>query len=120
MTKAEFLNSYNSTRTTEEALSKSISAAVQHNTLYNDVKLGDRKPIRDFWSSSLLLLLDRFNQEKWNEYQYENEIIELKKLMNHEFRELINFRISHSQKSLSVFLNICGVLVLILFHLNAL
>ena len=103
MTKAEFLNRYNSTRTTEEALSKSISAAVQHNTLYNDVKLGDRKPIRDFWSSSLLLLLDRFNQEKWNENQYENEIIELKKLMNHEFRELINFRISHSQKSLSVF-----------------
>ena len=103
MTQEEFLNRYNQSRTIEEALSKSISAAVQHNRLYNNVPNNQRVQIRNFWSSSLRQLSNRYVEENWNEPQYENEIIELKNLMNIMFDELIDFRISHSQKSLSVF-----------------
>ena len=103
MTQKEFLNRYNQSRTIEEALSKSISASVQHNRLYNNVLHNERVPIRDFWSKSLIELSNRYAEENWLELEYESEIIELKRLMNDEFGELIDFRISHSQKSLSVF-----------------
>ena len=103
MTQEEFLNRYNQSRTIEEALSKSISAAVQHNRLYINVPHNERVPIRDFWSNSLRQLSSRYVDENWLEPNYEYEIIELKRLVNDEFGELIDFRISHSQKSLSVF-----------------
>lgn len=103
MTQEEFLNRYNQSRTIEEALSRSIGAAVQRNILYNNVPNNNREQIRDFWSDSLRQLSNRYVEEKWNEPQYESEIIDLRRLMNDKFGELIDFRISHSQKSLGVF-----------------
>lgn len=103
MTQEGFLNRYNQSRTIEEALSKSIRAAVQRNRLYNNVPNEKRLHIRDIWSKSLLQMSSRYLIENWSEPQYEEVIIELKSLMNDNFGELIDFRISHSQKSLSVF-----------------
>lgn len=103
MTKEEFLNRYNKSRKIEEALSKSISAAVQHNRIYIDVPSNQRADIRSFWSDALSRLSERYVNENWNESQYEDEIIRLKSQMNDKFGELIDFRISHSQKSISVY-----------------
>lgn len=103
MTQEEFLSKYNQSCTIEEALSKGISAAVQRNKLYNNVPNNVRAHIRYIWSQALLQLSKRYAEEKWNESQYHNEIIELKKLMNETFGKSIDFRVSHSQKSISVF-----------------
>jgi hypothetical protein len=103
MTQEDFLNRYNQSRTIKEALSKSISAAVQHNKLYNNLSNKERERVRDFWSVSLLKLSCRYVKEIWNEHQYEDEIIKLKNIMNDNFVRLIDFRISHSQKSISIF-----------------
>lgn len=103
MTQEEFLNRYNHDRTIKKALSKSISSAVQRNELYNNVPNKIRKQIRDFWSCSLINLSHRYVAENWNENQYEDEVVKLKSLMNDKFGVLINFKISHSQKSISVY-----------------
>lgn len=103
MTKEQFLERYNSKRTTKTGLSKSISAAVQHNKIYRDVSNKERVAIRNYWGALLVQLSERFVQEKWNEKKYEVEITQLKAKMNNEFDGLIDFRISHAQKSLSVF-----------------
>jgi hypothetical protein len=103
MTQQEFLDRYNQTGTVEEALSKSIGAAVQHNKLYNNVGHNERLEIRDYWRELLLQLSNQFLAENWNEEYYEEKILELKANMNNQFEEMVDFRISHSQKSLSVF-----------------
>lgn len=103
MTKDDFLNRYNLNRTKDMALSKAISAAVQHNKLYNGVEKKGRKAIRLHWSNLLIELSDRYALENWNEDKYEEEIVRLKEAMNAEFTASIDFRISHSQKSISVF-----------------
>jgi len=103
MTKEGFLDRYNHVRTVEEALNKSISASVQHNRLYNDVPNEHRFRIRYFWREKLQQLSENFNDEQWSEDKYEDEIEKLKYLMNQKFGNLIDFRISHSQKSISVF-----------------
>jgi hypothetical protein len=103
MTKEEFLNRYNQSRSIEEALKKSIAASVQHNKLYINVFKSERQIIRNKWSTLLVDLYQRFLDEEWDVPTYENEIIELKRKMNHFFDCKIHFRISHSQKSISVF-----------------
>lgn len=104
MTKVQFLVKYNSSRTVEEALSKSIKAAVQHNKLYFKVTNRDRAIIRSSWILKLIELQNIFTAEIWDETRYENEIITLKNFMNDRFGNSIDFRISHSQKSIGVFL----------------
>lgn len=103
MTKDDFLKEYNPNRTVETALSESIGAAVKRNKIYLDVNLKDRKEIRKHWQNLLIQLYERFVNEKWDESIYEDEIIKLKDNMNNKFNDSIDFRISHSQKSISVF-----------------
>jgi hypothetical protein len=103
MTKDQFLTKYNQTRTTKEALSKSIRAAVQHNKIYVNVQKNDRIYIRNYWSDLLIKLSEQFKEENWDELNYEVQIIKLKNVMNAKFEHLIDFRISHSQKSIGVF-----------------
>ena len=104
MTKEKFLERYNKSKSQEEALSKSISAAVQHNKIYNDVDSKDRIIIREYWSSQLVDLAERYKVECWSDDSYEQEVQGLKEKMKARFPEIIDFRISHAQKSLSVFL----------------
>jgi hypothetical protein len=103
MNKEQFLDKYNKSRTINEALSRSIRAAVQHNKLYNIDSTSSRELIREFWSDSLIEISKRFVLENWNEDYYEKEIIGLKKVMNDKYGQNIDFRISHSQKSIGVF-----------------
>lgn len=103
MTKDAFLKKYNPNRTIKTALSKSIGAAVQHNKIYLDVSVKDRAHIRKYWGELLVQLYERFVSENWDESIYEDEIINLKDDMNNKFNDSIDFRISHSQKSISVF-----------------
>jgi PIN domain nuclease of toxin-antitoxin system len=103
MTKDDFLVRYNLSRTIDEALSKAISASVQHNRLYNNATNNSRAKIRAEWSKLLISISKRYCEENWNEDLYELEILHLKESMNLRFTNLINFRVSHSQKSISVF-----------------
>lgn len=104
MTKEEFLNKYNPERTIKVALSKSISASVQHNKLYNSsLSYSKKKEIRDVWALKLLSIKEEFVDKNWNSNEHNKVIIKLKNVMQNSFNGLIGFRISHSQKSISVF-----------------
>ncbi len=105
--KHAFLQQYNDEGTIDEALSKSIKAAVQRNPTYHK-NCGTqqlRVPIRNFWKQKLEEL-----SEKYTDIQdvatYESDILYLQDIMNTNFRDQFQegFKVSHSQKSLSVFL----------------
>jgi hypothetical protein len=111
--KINFLAKYNKSSSVREALSKAISAAVQHNSLYSkSVTSDERIAIRTYWSEQLIEIAQ--NRPARNKEAYENQIVELQRLTTAKFP--INtyfspnksgvadgFRISHSQKSLSIF-----------------
>jgi len=114
--KKEFLTKYNPSKTINEALSKAISASVQHNSLYKSgLNYEKKKRFRKDWEIWL--------KNKSTEYKYDVTLEDFKK----DFQELVaymnqnysnyfrtevhprfnydpGFRISHGQKSLSVFL----------------
>ena len=106
MTKKEamdrFLKRYNPDKTNKVALSKAISAAAQHNKLYNTHDLSRRKEIRGFWAERLEELADKQRARKLTSQNYLDEVLRLKEIMNTQFND-IEFRISHSQKSISVY-----------------
>ena len=53
--KPNFLARYNKSNSVSEALSKAISAAVQHNSLYSkSVTNDERVAIRTYWSEQLI------------------------------------------------------------------
>ncbi|GAP68288.1 hypothetical protein BA6E_102288 [Bacteroidales bacterium 6E] len=99
----DFLYKYNKSRTIEEALKKSIGAAVKRNVLYEKSQLANRLQVRNIWKQELCMLFHDYNQNHWDEMRYEFEIESLKCVMNSSFPGLIDFRISHSQKSIGVF-----------------
>jgi hypothetical protein len=114
--KEDFLNRYNPKRTLEKALSSAISAAVQHNSLYKKEATSEEKEsIRCKWMAILKQKQKDYENEQTIE-KYENDIKELRDLMNEifsksflsephpKFKTEPGFRISHAQKSLSVFL----------------
>ena len=103
MTKEDFLNKYNKPRTIEKALNESINAAIKRNPFYNNVSHEEKKHIKDVWKEWLKTSAKKFAEEKWDEKKYEEEIENLKLYMKEKFGLLINFRISHAQKSIGVF-----------------
>ncbi|MEY3984251.1 MAG: hypothetical protein RL160_1810 [Bacteroidota bacterium] len=103
MTKEDFLEKYNKTQTIEVAISQSIKAAVQRNELYKLTSQRQRKEIREGWADLLMQALEQFQLHKWNNERYNHEIVRLKRIMNKMHGNLIEFRISHAQKSLGVF-----------------
>lgn len=125
----------------DRALTKSTSAALQHNPLYNTKDYCLRKSIREYWKLKLVEIGKEFsyddplpffatihddnydydeidninktllqNHEKngrRSELFYDEKVVELKSIMNEEFGTYFvkgGFRISHSQKSISVYL----------------
>jgi glycine cleavage system pyridoxal-binding protein P len=111
--KTNFLARYNKSNSVSEALSKAISAAVQHNSLYSKgVTNDERVAIRTYWSDQLIEIAQ--NRPAPNKEAYESQILELQELMTVRFPVPTffspnksgvadGFRISHSQKSLSIF-----------------
>jgi hypothetical protein len=115
--KEAFLNRYNPNRTIQQCVSSGLNAALGHNSLYspnigNDLK----QQVRQEWSDYLLKLKDQYKSEQTVQIYYKS-IEDLKKHMNERFAQKAfrltphpiyktdpGFRISHAQKSISVFL----------------
>jgi len=117
MTKNEFLTKYNPSKSIDIALRKSISASVQHNKLYfKDVDKQQRINIRKFWEEQLMMLYSSFANCPWGEEEHNQKIVQLKGCMGKEFVNQIDFRISHSQKSISVFFKHLWCLKLLLIN----
>jgi hypothetical protein len=110
--KNNFLEKYNYDRSKKVAISKAISAASQHNLLYSKkASIKERKIIREYWGTCLEEIGDEFRKEI-NLNEYELVVEKFKENMNNKFGKLFDngskhgamFRISHSQKSISVYI----------------
>lgn len=114
--KEKFLTRYNTSHSIEKAKSLAIRAAVQHNSLYHEnTSIKDKSEVRDAWGKKLMKLSEKYSN-KITTQDYYLDISELKDYMNKNFGVFFKnephlkygydpgFRISHSQKSLSVFL----------------
>ena len=101
---------YNPNRDIQPALKSGIISAVQRNLLYaKSIQPNQKLLVREGWAQSLLDIAKEFQKEVSIE-QYEQLILNLQKHMNEKYRGLFDsgsrhgsmFRISHSQKSISV------------------
>ena len=114
--KDNFLNKYNSDRTLDKALSEGIAAAVRHNSLYRKNLSPERKKaVRREWKTYLEGLVACYKTRQ-TIGTYEKDILNLWDIMNSRFSDAFlsmphakyntdpGFRISHAQKSISVFL----------------
>ena len=114
--KNSFLDKYNLQRTTEIAMARGIAAATQHNSLYRfGLSLEGKNEAKETWRNFLQSLMERYITIQ-SEETYEKDIIALKDLMNSKHSKAFNatqhikyktdpgFRLSHAQKSISVFL----------------
>ncbi|MCF7837111.1 MAG: hypothetical protein K9N49_00615 [Candidatus Marinimicrobia bacterium] len=112
----EFLNKYNPMRTRDKALSSAIMAAVQHNSLYRrGLSTARKADVIAAWKECLVEIAKRYRIPQAVD-TYENDIQTLRDNMNREFSDAFysqpheryhtdpGFRISHAQKSISVFL----------------
>lgn len=134
-----FLQRYNLDYSRKAAVSKAINASVQHNLLYApSTSYKDKESIRIYWGSCLEEIGDEFKKNV-NTQTFEFIVEQLKKGMNKKFGDLLNngspygsmFRVSHSQKSISVYIkhlwcmgiigepNICPIDRIILSATNA-
>ncbi len=105
-----FLDKYNSNRSVNLALTSGLKAATQHNDLYSpDV---NRTIIKEYWKSLLQNIGAKYNTAQ-TEAIFLDDIVQMKSVMNSHFccsfknkggRYEQGFRISHAQKSLSVYL----------------
>ena len=114
--KDAFLKRYNPKRTRAKALSSGITASVQHNSLYRkDLERELKESVQCEWRSYLNGLIDRYTAQQ-SVADYERDVENLKAVMNDKFSDAFlsepheryktdpGFRISHAQKSISVFL----------------
>lgn len=115
--KAKFLTQYNPGKDQSVAVSKAIAAAVQHNTLYRpDCSQSERSEVRATWSRLLTEAAQKYVEPQTVE-TYEFDFLSIRESMNAthgtKFRNVPHprykksppgFRVSHAQKSLSVYL----------------
>ena len=108
--KNKFLQKYNPNHDIQTALKSGIIAAVQRNLLYvKSIQPNQKLLVRKGWAQSLLDIAKEFQKEVSLE-QYEQLILNLQKHMNEKYSGHFDsgsqhgsmFRISHSQKSISV------------------
>jgi hypothetical protein len=106
-----FLDKYNPHRSIDVAATNSIRAAVQRNTLYaKEVPFAAKKAIYQAWITLLSEKRAAF-KEFVSIPQYEESVLSIRQKMNSEFGEFFcsdiksgnGMRISHAQKSLSLF-----------------
>lgn len=111
--KEDYLNKYNNNHTVICALDSGILSATRRNPTYTkDLSKEDRNNIRKAWGEKLKELGRKYTK-KQNEKQYLADTLVLKNYMNLSFPHSFKnerpgydkeFRISHAQKSLSVYL----------------
>jgi len=113
--KVLFLDKYNPEREVQRALSMSIKASVQRNNLYSEnIRSGSQKRIEvgQIWREKLIEITKKY-ENSISRDQYLEDVVELKKFMNETFDGHFNnnkflsdpgLRLSHSQKSISVYL----------------
>ncbi len=114
--KRKFLCKYNKSLSVCEATRSAIKAALQHNSLYAETAtLHQREIVRSGWRDFLLRLELRYRHPKSGE-NLEEDILFLRQKMNDQYKQVFRkkphpkfktdpgFRISHAQKSISVFL----------------
>lgn len=101
-----FLEEYNPKRDRNVALSEAWGAAVGHNLLYSK-DIGyfhpKREEIRRVWAQKV----EKISAKPLTSTEYEFSFVSLKDEMNGEFGKYLSaegFRISHAQKSLSVYM----------------
>lgn len=97
-----FLEKYNPSLSYENALSDAINSSVGHNKLYMCAD-GERDEIRMTWSERLKQYAEKYKYEQSIKV-YESDILNLQRWMNNKFSDKIYFKLSHSQKSLSIYL----------------
>lgn len=113
--KEQFLLRYNPNRMIELALTSGVKAAVQRNILYSPtLPQRERNMIVKFWKKELMNIYYEYIQiEAMNDELYEQFIMNLKNRMNERYNFAFihnkigydnGFRISHAQKSISVFI----------------
>ena len=112
----DFLSKYNSKKCIDVACSMAIKAALGHNSLYDPKATNkQRNLVRIEWESHLKYILKKYKNIQVVK-TYESDIEDLKSIMNSKFSHVFRsvphpkfatdpgFRISHAQKSISVFL----------------
>lgn len=107
--KKKFLKKYNPNSSKDVALRSAIKAAVQHNKLYVDgLPQSDREDVRTAWKDQMIFHIERLKPLITVE-GFERAVEELWGHMNNQHERYFDkqsggFRISHSQKSLSVYI----------------
>jgi len=107
--KRSFLEKYASNGDNTTYLNNAIKVAVQRNTLYaSNLQINHKEPIKELWRFALTNLTDKYKQEV-SLSQYFDDVVYLKEFMNKQFIKEgylaeDGFKISHAQKSLSVYL----------------
>lgn len=106
----DFLSLYNPTSSEEIALTSGLKASTQHNDLYSPGV--NRYPIKEYWKTLLQNIGEKYRTLQ-SEETFFNDIVCIKNQMNNQFCDAFKnqrrkyeqgFRISHAQKSLSVYL----------------
>jgi hypothetical protein len=129
--KIAFLERYNKPRNVDTAIDKATGAALQHNSLYDkNISSTNKDFIKEYWKCFLRSLNKKYRNEQIIDV-YESDVRFLNRNMNKTFANLFRrnrhpkygydpgFRISHSQKSISVYLKHLWCRDLIHGHHNA-
>lgn len=107
--KNKFLEKYASNGDNTTYLNNAIKVALQRNTLYaSNIQNNQKEPIKELWRFALSNLTDKYKNEV-SLKQYFDDVVYLKDFMNKQFLkdgffDNVGFKISHAQKSLSVYL----------------
>lgn len=107
--KEKFLEKYANLGNNETYLINAIRASVQRNTIYaTDLPSDKREVIKEMWTYALESLASKYKNNQ-SKQQYLDDVLYLKNFMNKQFKDdkffaSTGFRISHAQKSLSVYL----------------
>lgn len=115
--KLKFLNTYNPEKREKAALIKAIGASLGRNKLYKPfLKSNLKLKFKSFWKDRLVEIGEKYIKNQYTESEYLEDVVWLKVEINKKFyksftskadvKDDLNpgFRISHSQKSISVYL----------------
>lgn len=99
--------------TEEKALNNSINAAVSRNRTYTkDIPNKRKEAIRSAWKAKLVVIINKHKKNRISQANWLRSILDLQEFMNTKFKKDLShsqvanrgLRISHAQKSLSLFM----------------
>lgn len=108
-----FTQTYNPLRSADYALTQAIKSSLGHNSTYTpNINPNLKNQFKNRWRAELITIGNLFVQQRDINFYYE-QVIRLQQTMNETFYNLLmhpnpkyeyGFRISHSQKSISIYL----------------